>query len=120
MLSNLTKGLLFVGRASTKGICNVGYAIADTVQAGTSAIDYLADGDYQASKTVIKKSLSEITSCFEQTIEDTQVLIDATLNPEKELLTKDNADRLASLIPLGLITLVVATMVDNNDVEYEK
>lgn len=113
MLSNLSKGLLFATRATTKGICNVGYAIADTIQVGTSAIDCLTDGDYQASKAVVNKGLSQITSCFKQTADNALVLVDASLNPEKELLTKENADRLASLIPLGLMTLVIASLVDS-------
>ena len=117
MLSKVTKGILFAARASAKSVCNVAFFAADTVQAGASALDSLAGGDYETSKGVIFKSLSQMSAGFEQTIDDTNQLIEAALSPDKEFLTSENADHVASLVPLGLIAAGVVFMFSDDNQE---
>lgn len=60
-----------------------------------------------------------MTPNFEQTMEETNCLIDAALNSEKEFFTKENADRLASLVPLGFVAVAMVSTI-TNEAQQEK
>ena len=119
MLSELTKSFLFTARASAKGVSNIAYSVADTIQVGASAQDRLAEGDLEASQSVILRGFSQMTPNFEQTMEETNCLIDAAINSEKEFFTKGNADRLASLVPLGFVAVAMVSTI-TNEAQQEK
>ena len=104
MVCTLTKSILFLMRAFVKSLFKMSYLCTQIVGSGFLILKHFINGDILGWQKAAKQNFKQMASDFERAIDDVELFMWAALSLSKDFLTKENADRFASL---GLFAFLI-------------
>lgn len=107
------KVLFFTAKVVTKGSFNIAKGFVGTVKTGKQILTSSLSGDIPQTKRLVSSRLQGAIAGIEQTADEIYELIECATDSRKNFFSSENADRLASLVPLGIVALGFSFGVDD-------
>lgn len=111
-LKNVGKTLFFTTEVVAKGSLNVVKGMAGTVKTGAKILNYTVHGEHQKTGRLISNKLAGTVTGLEQTANTVGEIVSSATDKQQSFFTSDNANRLASLAPLGIVLFGVSLGIE--------
>ena len=107
------KVLFFTAKVATKGSFNIAKGLIGTIKTGKQILTSSLSGDLPKTKQVVSSKLRGAIVGIGQTADDIYEIIECATDSHKNFFSSANANRLASLVPLGSVAFGLSLGVDD-------